>query len=113
MNIPKLPDSVMKSIDSVLDGFGEYYITTILVLHVVYITVFLGFLNINKTYINILNVGIQLFIGLFLIWRFHPLRTHEYKKYDARIIFGSGIFLLTNLGFFSVFQNMIQTRVVM
>ena len=112
-----LPDSVMKIIDSILDGFGEYYITTILFLHVVYIAVFLGVLNVTNTYtytyINALNIGVQLFIGLFLTWRFHPLRTHEYKKHDAKIIFGSGIFLLTNLGFFSAFQTMIQNRFVL
>lgn len=108
-----LPDSVMKSIDSILDVVGEYYITTILFLHVVYIAVFLGVLNATNTYINALNIGVQLFIGLFLTWRFHPLRTHEYKKHDAKIIFGSGIFLLTNLGFFSAFQTMIQNRFVL
>jgi hypothetical protein len=108
-------ESVMKSIDSILDGVGEYYITTILLLHVVYIAIFLGLISINTMhmYINMLNIGVQLFIGLFLTWRFHPLRTHEYKKHDAKIIFGSGIFLLTNLGFFSVFQNIIQNRFVM
>jgi len=98
---------LIKCVDDVLDWLGEYYVVTIAALHVIYISLFFGFLSIESTYIRVLNIGIQLFIGLFLIWKFNPFRTHEYKKYDSRIIFGSGIFLLTNLGFFEAFKHLI------
>jgi hypothetical protein len=107
MKLTDMPSYVINHIDNILDWLGEYYIVTIAGLHVLYISLFFGFLTIESTYIRILNVGIQFFIGLFLVWRFHPLRTHEYKKYDSRIIFGSGIFLLTNLGFFEAFKHLI------
>ena len=108
MNLSDVSSYAVKRVDDVLDWLGEYYIVTIAILHVIYISLFFGFLNIESTYISTLNIGIQLFIGLFLIWKFNPLRTHEYKKYDSRIIFGSGIFLLTNLGFFESFKHLIS-----
>ena len=101
------PDSLNKKIDDFFEWLGEYYILTITIMHILYIALFFGFLNISPGYIQTLNIGIQLFIGLFLIFRFHPLRTHEYKKYDSRIIFGSGIFLLTNLGFIQALKHFI------
>ena len=94
-----------KFIDELFEFFGKYYINTILILHVLYISVFFGILSINPIYINAFNTSVQLFIGVFLIWRFHPFRSHELKQYDSKIIFGSGIFLLTNLGFFSIFTR--------
>lgn len=97
-----------KTIDSILEFFGKYYIMAIILFHALYIMIFLGVLSINAQYINLLNTFIQLFIGTFLIWRFNPFRTHELRQYDAKIIFGSGIFLLTNLGLFEFFKHFFQ-----
>ena len=105
------PDSLNKKIDDIFEWLGEYYVLSIIIIHVLYIALFFGFLNISPGYIQTLNIGIQLFIGLFLIFRFHPFRTHEYKKYDSRIIFGSGIFLLTNLGFIETLKHFIEEDV--
>jgi len=100
-------DHFNEKVDGVFEWLGKYYIVTILFIHFIYISLFFGFLNVSPNYIQTLNIGIQLFIGLFLIFRFHPFRTHEYKKYDSNVIFGSGIFLLTNLGFIEGFKNII------
>lgn len=98
-----------KAIDGLFDLFGNYYVNTIVLLHILYIFVFFGILYINPIYIKVLNTFIQLFIGVFLIWRFHPFRSHELKQYDSKIIFGSGVFLLTNLGFFSIFTHFFES----
>lgn len=98
-----ISDKINRLIESVLEYFGKYYIMTIIFLHIIYVTIYFGILSINPSYVRLLSSIIQFFIGIFLVWRFHPYRDHILKQYDSKIIFGSGIFLLTNLGFFEVF----------
>jgi len=86
-----------------VDSFFEiikkpFYIFLIILVHVLYITAYIGILNYNVKYIDYLNIGIQLFICTFLIIRFHPFRSHHLKEFDANIIFGSAMYLLVNLG---------------
>lgn len=65
--------------------------------HLLYFMVFFGIVYINSSYIHTLSVVIQLFIGAFLLFRFHPFRTYAVSKFDAMVIFSSASFLMTNL----------------
>jgi hypothetical protein len=103
-------EQLNQQLDNALEWISKYYILSILIVHILYIILFFGLLKIDPSYISRMNIGIQFFIGLYLIWRFHPLRTHEYRKYDSRIIFGSGVFLLTNLGFVESFNHMLTEK---
>lgn len=71
---------------------------SMLILHIAYLLIFIGILSTNSVYLDYLSTFIQVFIGLFLAYRFNPLRTAELKEYDETIIFGSAVFLLTNVG---------------
>ena len=92
-------------IDKFLDGLVPYYIYTIIGVHVLYILLFIGFLNFNSSYLETLNSATQLFVCLFLMIKFNPYRKHEFREQDVTIIFGSATFLLLNLGFVKVFNN--------
>ena len=86
-----------------LDNFIEIikkplYLFLIILIHILYITAYFGILNYNIKYIDYLNIGIQTFICIFLIIRFHPFRKNHLKEFDANIIFGSDVYLLINLG---------------
>jgi hypothetical protein len=74
------------------------YISMMVTVHILYFITFVGILQVNSTYIHYLDVFIQLFICIFLMLRFNPLREHKLHKNDSIIIFGSAIFLLSNLG---------------
>ena len=74
------------------------YLFLILLINALTISAYFGILNYNVKYIDYLNIGIQLFICIFLIIRFHPIRKHQLKEFDANIIFGSAVYLLVNLG---------------
>ena len=74
------------------------YLFLILLINALTIAAYFGILNYNVKYIDYLNIGIQLFICIFLIIRFHPFRKHHLKEFDANIIFGSAVYLLVNLG---------------
>lgn len=92
-------------IDKFLDGLVPYYIYTIVGVHLCYILLFIGLVQVNTSYLGILDAATQFFICLFLLLRFNPFRKHEFKEQDATIIFGSATFLLLNLGFVKIFNR--------
>jgi len=47
-------------------------------------------------YLSTLDYYARIYICLFLIWRFNPLRTHyEFTNLDRKIAFSAGMFILT------------------
>ena len=47
-------------------------------------------------YLQLMDYYIRIYICLFLIWRFNPLRTHyEFTNLDRKIAFSAGAFILT------------------
>ena len=56
----------------------------------------LGISEISLTYLNNLDYYIRIYICLFLIWRFNPLREkYEFTDLDRKIAFSAGLFILT------------------
>ena len=56
----------------------------------------LGFSQYSQKYLSYLDYYIRIYICLFLIWRFNPLRSsYEFTILDVKIAFNSGVFLLT------------------
>ena len=56
----------------------------------------LGFSQYSQKYLEYLDYYVRIYICLFLIWRFNPLRsTYEITSLDIKIAFNSGVFLLT------------------
>jgi hypothetical protein len=92
-------------IDNFLDGLVPYYFYSILLLHVAYVFLFVGVVQLDVNYLDTLDTLIQFFICFFLIIRFNPLRKHTFKESDARVIFGSATFLLLNLSFVKIFKK--------
>jgi hypothetical protein len=47
-------------------------------------------------YLNKLSYYIKIYVCLFLIWRFNPLRTkYEFTDLDRNIAFSAGVFILS------------------
>jgi len=46
-------------------------------------------------YLNILRSGIQLYVGVFLLYRFHPFRTNvdTFSELDRKVVFTAGAFI--------------------
>ena len=101
--------TVNKWIDDIFIFLGKYYYLSVIILHITYIFLFFGVLSANPSYLKPLTTAVEFFIGVFLVWRFHPFRKHELRGYDAKVIFGSGLFLLTNVGFITFFKKNIET----
>ena len=90
---------MIDKIDSFVDIIKKpIYLVMIILINILTIAAYFGILKYNVKYIDYLNMGIQIFICIFLIIRFHPFRKHHLKEFDANIIFGSAVYLLINLG---------------
>lgn len=56
----------------------------------------LGLSQSAPKYLQSLDYYVRIYICLFLIWRFNPLRTHyEFTNLDRKIAFSAGVFILT------------------
>ena len=92
--------------DKILDKIKKpVYLTMIGFIYLSYFLVFFGLFYINKKYIDIFSNLLLTFVCLFLILRFHPFRKHELRDFDATIIFGSAVLLLTNAGLTNIIAN--------
>lgn len=107
-------DSYFVAVDKVLEKTAApIYITVISIIYFIYITTYIGlsWFQDASEYIFKLDVFLQTLIAVYLILRFHPFRKHEIRSSDATIIFGSGIFLLTNVGLRTYITKVIDDNI--
>ena len=56
----------------------------------------IGISQIDPKYLDSLDYYIRIYICLFLMWRFNPLRSeYEFTDLDRKIAFSAGAFILT------------------
>lgn len=97
-------------LDKILDKIKKpVYFYSIIFIYLSYFLIFFGIFYINKKYIELFSNLLLTFVCFFLIIRFHPFRKHELREFDATIIFGSAILLLTNAGLTKIIMNDITT----
>jgi len=64
-----------------------------------YFLIILSALGLSESapkYLKSLDYYVRVYICLFLIWRFNPLRSHyEFTNLDRKIAFSAGVFILT------------------
>lgn len=64
-----------------------------------YILIIISALGLSETapkYLHSLDYYVRIYICLFLIWRFNPLRSsYEFTDLDRKIAFSAGLFILT------------------
>ncbi len=64
-----------------------------------YVLIFISIIGMSSfvpKYLDNLDYYIRIYICLFLIWRFNPLRSkYEFTDLDRKIAFTAGVFILT------------------
>jgi hypothetical protein len=85
------------------------------VIFTTYFLIIISSLGLSETapkYLQYLDYYVRIYICLFLIWRFNPLRTrYEFTELDRKIAFSAGLFILTTTAlnqYLSDFNNKIQ-----
>jgi hypothetical protein len=69
-----------------------------------YLIILLGLSTNAPEYLDTLHAFIKIYVSLFLIIRFNPLRHIKFTELDAKISFSAGVFLLTT----TAINNFIQ-----
>lgn len=67
--------------------------------YLTYFLIIISSLGLSETapqYLDTLDHHLRIYICLFLVWRFNPLRSsYEFTNLDRKIVFSAGIFILT------------------
>ena len=68
-------------------------------IYMTYLLIILSSLGLSVSapkYLQSLDYYVRIYICIFLIWRFNPLRSHyEFTNLDRKIAFSAGAFILT------------------
>lgn len=68
-------------------------------IYISYLLIIISSLGLSQSapkYLQSLDYYVRIYICLFLMWRFNPLRTHyEFTDLDRKIAFSAGAFILT------------------
>ena len=91
-----------------MELFKDYYFLTLIIIYFSYFLVYLGVLSSLPEIVDIMNFAVHLFLCLFLMYSYHPFRTHHFQPKDAQFIFGAAFFLFTNLISISFVENILS-----
>jgi len=71
----------------------------------------LGFSESAPKYLEYLDYYVRIYICLFLIWRFNPLRSkYEFTDLDRKIAFSAGVFISTTT-YLKEYLNYVKTKI--
>jgi len=81
------------------------YYTLITLFYTIYFATLFGVAYVNTKYLEIMNTGIHIFVGLMLIIRFNPFRNFKCNENDQLFIFASASLLLLSTGITRTLEN--------
>ena len=84
----------MTKINTITSFQLKMYNTIRLMSYVIYFLALFGITLINPALLNNLESFIQIYISLFLIYRFNPFTSITFNELDRKIAFSAGVFLL-------------------
>jgi hypothetical protein len=70
-----------------------------------YLSILLGLFTNAPQYLDMLQTMIKIYVSLFLIIRFNPLRKIRFTELDGKISFSAGMFLLTTTAINTFIQS--------
>ena len=88
---------------------SKYYYYLIYTTYFMYALLFLGLLH-NESYITLVSNITQIFIALFLIYRFNPFFKTKFNNTDKKIVFHAGLLLFSVNSLFVVFYKLFYLK---
>jgi hypothetical protein len=87
------------------------FVFSVVLVHILYLAVFLGVVYIDESYIRYLSTLIQCFVAIFLTIRFNPYNdSYSITEFDKQTIFYSATFLLLNVVATEVYTSFIKSE---
>lgn len=81
-------------IDIIRNNHEKIFLYGLYSSYVLFIIVLLGISTTAPKYLSSLEKFLKLYVSLFLLWRFNPLRKKPFRKFDRRVVFSCALFLL-------------------
>lgn len=80
-----------------------------------YVLLFLSYFNIYNNaphYLEIINYYINMYITIFLIYRFNPIQNKKPNSLDKKIAFHAGIILFSNSVTGILIKNILEQKIM-
>jgi len=87
----------------------KFFSTFIYVSYFLIIIATLGISQLAPKYLNDIDYYVKMYVCLFLIIRFNPLRHVEFTELDRKIAFSAGLFILTTTAIAEYFKKFSKT----
>jgi hypothetical protein len=84
---------------------NNLYDITVYITWALYISILLGVSANAPQYLDDIQYYVKLYVSLFLIYRFNPLRRVKFTGLDAKIAFSAGVFLLATTAINSILKT--------
>ena len=68
---------------------------TVLLLNIAYVALALGVLSKKPEVLDKIDYAVNVFISVFLVWRFNPLFPAKFTEFDRKVVFSAGTLLFT------------------
>ena len=88
---------------------SEYYYYLLYTTYFMYILLFFGLLH-NESYITLVSNITEMFIALFLLYRFNPFTKTKFTKMDKKIAFHAGLLLFSINSLYGIFYKLFYLR---
>jgi hypothetical protein len=96
-------------IDNIIDNYAiRIYITIFFFLHLIHVLVIFNINVLSREILDNLNTLVQMFICFVLFFRFNPWRNVKVNENDKHVIFGSAVFLFSNLAITNYYINYVH-----
>jgi hypothetical protein len=76
-------------------GLETVFTYTVLLLNITYAGLALGLLSKKPEILDKIDYSVNVFISVFLVWRFNPLFPAKFTEFDRKVVFSAGTFLFT------------------
>ena len=112
-NVPaqmKFRKNIANTVSTIAHTFQEMTFDAFIYLSYILITAsYFGVFASAPQYLDELDYYVRIYVCLFLIWRFNPLRTrYTFTALDRKIAFSAGLFILTTTALHSIIMNVVS-----
>lgn len=91
-------NNFVQLVDNVIDNYAiRIYLLIFFFLHLIHVLVIFNITVLSHEILDNLNTLVQMFICFVLFFRFNPWRNVKVNENDKHVIFGSAVFLFSNL----------------
>ena len=98
--------AAVQIVDNIIDNYAiRIYLVIFFLLHLIHALVIFNITVLSHEILDKLNTLVQMFICFVLFYKFNPWRNVKVNENDKHVIFGSAVFLFSNLTITQYYVN--------